>query len=119
MYRFKDEPWHCLFVLLCFLSGDKIYWGESDTRFLKMANIDGTNIVTLTTAHAPKDIVIYYNNLYFVDSDDDNLFRMPKDGSSPPVEVGINAGQFSNPEGLHIEFSKSVANPCVAHFFIV
>ena len=64
--------------------------------------------MTLSAIYEPSDIVIYYNNLYFIDNEMDNLYRMPKDGSSEPEAVAIlNSNQWNSPDGLHIEFCKS------------
>ena len=92
-----------MFVLI----GDKVFWSDYDAPVLKMANIDGSNIVTLdaTVAYA-RDIVVYYNYLYFVETQTDHLYRIRKDGSSSPEAVSINDEHFSSPRGLHIEFCK-------------
>ncbi len=109
----------------CF-TGDKLYWSNydytNDYNSLEVANTDGTNSQDVLQNNAvltqnPREIAVYYNNIYFVDSNTGGgaLYRMPKDGSSIPVAVGLGTTQFVGPEGLHIEYSKS-HNPIISFY---
>jgi len=100
-----------------------LVWSDSDQDAIYRANLDGSNVQILidttaaptnaegsTTSRAPEGVVVTGSFIYWVDDNQDSIYRANLDGSNPQVlideaDIPVSSGSSGNPsvEGLTID----------------